>query len=140
MSSLPVSVHVWSDRRSTHNIPGRSFLEMHLESDGSSAGRAERIETPCLGSPCPRHCLVLARLALPWLALPCLGSPRLALARLALPLLALSSPLCFELKVGNTDCPLQVCQLSRSSAESTHFRFLRRDVALFVSTRPWDSF
>ena len=35
---------------------------------------------------------------------------------------------------GDTDCPLQVCQLSRSS-ESTHFLHLRRDVALFVSTR-----
>ena len=34
--------------------------------------------------------------------------------------------------------PLQVCQLSRFS-ESTHFRFLRRDVALFVSTRAPDS-
>ena len=30
---------------------------------------------------------------------------------------------------GDTECPLQVCQLSRSS-ESTHFIFLRRDVAL----------
>ena len=44
-----------------------------------------------------------------------------------------------KLKVGDTECPLQVCQLSRSS-ESTHFRFLRRDVALFVSTRARDSF
>ena len=39
-----------------------------------------------------------------------------------------------KLKVEDTECPLQVCQLSRSS-ESTHFRFLRRDVVLFVSTR-----
>ena len=42
---------------------------------------------------------------------------------------------------GDTECPLQVCQLSRSS-ESTHFLFLRRDVALFDSTRApggfWD--
>ena len=28
-----------------------------------------------------------------------------------------------KLKVGGTECPLQVCQLSRSS-ESTHFRSL----------------
>ena len=40
---------------------------------------------------------------------------------------------------GDTDCPLQVCQLSRSS-ESTHFLFVRRDVALFDSTRAPDSF
>ena len=40
---------------------------------------------------------------------------------------------------GDTDCSLQVCQLSRSS-ESTHFLFLRRDVALFDSTRAPDSF
>ena len=40
---------------------------------------------------------------------------------------------------GDTECPLQVCQLSRSS-ESTHFFFLRRDVALFDSTRCPDSF
>ena len=44
-----------------------------------------------------------------------------------------------KLKVGDTECPLQVCQLSRSS-ESTHFRSLRRDVALFVSTKVRDSF
>ena len=41
--------------------------------------------------------------------------------------------------VGHTECPLQVCQLSRSS-ESTHFLCLRRDVALFDSTRAPDSF
>ena len=35
---------------------------------------------------------------------------------------------------GDTECPLQVCQLSRSS-ESTHFLLLRGDVALFDSTR-----
>ena len=40
---------------------------------------------------------------------------------------------------GDTEGPLQVCQLSRSS-ESTHFLFLRRDVALFDSTRAPDSF
>ena len=42
---------------------------------------------------------------------------------------------------GDTECPLQVCQLSRSS-ESTcsHFIFLGRDVALFDSTRAPDSF
>ena len=40
---------------------------------------------------------------------------------------------------GDTECPLQVCQLSRSS-ESTHFHFLPRDVALFGSTRAPDSF
>ena len=40
---------------------------------------------------------------------------------------------------GGTGCPLQVCQLSRSS-ESTHFHFLRRDVALFDSTRAPDGF
>ena len=40
---------------------------------------------------------------------------------------------------GDTECPLQVCQLSRSS-ESTHFLFLRRDVALFDSTRAPDGF
>ena len=44
-----------------------------------------------------------------------------------------------KFKVGDTECPLQVCHLSRSS-ESIHFRFLRRDVALFVSTRVRDSF
>ena len=36
-----------------------------------------------------------------------------------------------EIMVEDTECPLQVCQLSRSS-ESNHFRFLRKDVALFV--------
>ena len=40
---------------------------------------------------------------------------------------------------GDTECPLQVCQLSRSS-ESTHFIFLGRDVALSDSTRAPDSF
>ena len=40
---------------------------------------------------------------------------------------------------GDTDYRLQVCQLSRSSG-STHFLFLRRDVALFDSTRAPDSF
>ena len=40
---------------------------------------------------------------------------------------------------GDTECPLQVCQLSRSS-ESTHFLCLRRDVALFDFTRARDSF
>ena len=40
---------------------------------------------------------------------------------------------------GDTECPLQVYQLSRSS-ESTHFLCIRRDVALFDSTRAPDSF
>ena len=40
---------------------------------------------------------------------------------------------------GDTVCLLQVCQLSRSS-ESTHFICLRRDVALFDSTRAPDGF
>ena len=40
---------------------------------------------------------------------------------------------------GDTECPLQVCQLSRSS-KSTHFFCLRRDVALFDSTRAPDGF
>ena len=40
---------------------------------------------------------------------------------------------------GDTECSLQVCQLSRSS-ESTHFLCLRRDVALFDSTGAPDSF
>ena len=40
---------------------------------------------------------------------------------------------------GDTECLLQVCQLIRSS-ESTHFLFLRRDVALFDSTRAPDGF
>ena len=40
---------------------------------------------------------------------------------------------------GYTECPLQVCQLSRSS-ESTHFLCLRRYVALFDSTRAPDGF
>ena len=40
---------------------------------------------------------------------------------------------------GDTECPLQVYQLGRSS-ESTHFLCLRRDVALFDSTRAPDSF
>ena len=40
---------------------------------------------------------------------------------------------------GDTECPLQVCQLSRSS-ESTQLLCLRRDVALFDSTRAPDSF
>ena len=40
---------------------------------------------------------------------------------------------------GDTECPLQVCQLSRSS-ESTRFLCLRRNVALFDSTRAPDSF
>ena len=35
---------------------------------------------------------------------------------------------------GETECPLLVCQLSRSS-ESTHFLNLRRHVALFNSTQ-----
>ena len=35
---------------------------------------------------------------------------------------------------GDTECPLQVCQLSRSS-ESIHFRSLRGGVAIFNSTR-----
>ena len=35
---------------------------------------------------------------------------------------------------GDTECLLQVCQLSRSS-ESTHFLSFRRDVALFDSSR-----
>ena len=39
----------------------------------------------------------------------------------------------------STECPLQVCQLSRSS-ESTLFLFLRRDAAIFYSTRAPDSF
>ena len=38
---------------------------------------------------------------------------------------------------GDIECPLQVCQLGRSS-ERTHFLSLRRDVALFVSTRAPD--
>ena len=38
---------------------------------------------------------------------------------------------------GDTECLLQVCQLSRSS-ESTHFLSFRRDVALFDSTRSPD--
>ena len=40
---------------------------------------------------------------------------------------------------GDTECLLQVCQLSRSS-ESTHFLSLRRDVTLFNSTRAPDGF
>ena len=40
---------------------------------------------------------------------------------------------------GDTECPLQVCQLSRSS-ESTQFLSLRRDVALVDSTRAPDGF
>ena len=44
-----------------------------------------------------------------------------------------------EVLGGDTECPLQVCQLRRSS-KSTHVRFLRRDVDLFVSTRAPDSF
>ena len=40
---------------------------------------------------------------------------------------------------GDTECPLQVCQLSRSS-ESTHFLSLRRDVAVFDSTMAPDGF
>ena len=40
---------------------------------------------------------------------------------------------------GDTECPLQVCQLSRSS-ESTHFLSLRRDVASFGSIRAPDGF
>ena len=49
--------------------------------------------------------------------------------------------LCRNCKVigGDTECPLQVSQLSRSS-ERTHFLFLRRHVALFDSTRAPDSF
>ena len=39
----------------------------------------------------------------------------------------------------DTECPLQVCQLSRPS-ESTHFPSLRRDVALLDSTRAPDDF
>ena len=49
----------------------------------------------------------------------------------------LISPYYVRVLGGDTDCPLQVCQLSRSS-ESTHFRSLRRDVALFDSTRAPD--
>ena len=55
------------------------------------------------------------------------------------PRTSISSTPHVELKVEDTECPLQVCQLSRSS-ESTHFLSLRRDVALFVSTRARDSF
>ena len=40
---------------------------------------------------------------------------------------------------GDTECPLQVCHLSRSS-ESTHFLSLRRHVALLDSTRAEDDF
>ena len=40
---------------------------------------------------------------------------------------------------GDTECPLQVCQLSRST-ESTHFLSLRREVAYFDSTRAPDGF
>ena len=40
---------------------------------------------------------------------------------------------------GDTECPLRVCHLSRSS-ESTHFLCLRRYVALFDSTRAPDGF
>ena len=40
---------------------------------------------------------------------------------------------------GDTECPLQVCRMSRSS-ESTHFLCLRTDVALFDSTRAPDGF
>ena len=40
---------------------------------------------------------------------------------------------------GDTECPLQVCLLSRSS-ESTHFLCLRRYVALFASTSAPDGF
>ena len=40
---------------------------------------------------------------------------------------------------GDTECAVQVCQLSRSS-ESTHFLCLRRDVTLFDSTRAPDDF
>ena len=40
---------------------------------------------------------------------------------------------------GDTEYPLQVCELRRSS-ESTHFRSLRRDVALLDSTRAPDGF
>ena len=50
-----------------------------------------------------------------------------------------SSPGRCKFKGGDTECPLQDCQLSRSS-ESTHFLRLRRDVALFDSTRAPDSF
>ena len=39
----------------------------------------------------------------------------------------------------DAECPLQVCQLSRSS-ESTHFLRLSRDAALFGSTRAPDGF
>ena len=45
---------------------------------------------------------------------------------------------CVKLIGGDTECPLQVCQLSRCSEYS--LSFLRRDVALFVSTRARDSF
>ena len=51
---------------------------------------------------------------------------------------ALDDAIC-KVIVGDTECPLQVCQLSGSS-ESTHFLFLRRDVALFDSTRAPDGF
>ena len=40
---------------------------------------------------------------------------------------------------GDTECPLQVCQLIRS-LERTHFLNLRRDAALFDSTRAPDGF
>ena len=40
---------------------------------------------------------------------------------------------------GDTECPLQACQLSKSS-ESNQFICLRRDVALFDSTRAPHSF
>ena len=40
---------------------------------------------------------------------------------------------------GDTEYPLQACQLSKSS-ESAHFLFLRRDAALSDSTRAPDSF
>ena len=40
---------------------------------------------------------------------------------------------------GDTECPLQVCRLSKSS-ESTYFLSPRRDVALLGSTRALDDF
>ena len=51
---------------------------------------------------------------------------------------ALDDAICKAIN-GDTECPLQVCQLSWSS-ESTHFLCLRRDVALFDSTKAPDRF
>ena len=41
---------------------------------------------------------------------------------------------------GDTECPLQVCQLSRSSESTRNFLYLRRDVTFFNSTRAPDGF